>query len=235
MDEISQFVSDYKNRFIVEKLDKVKEFRESFSRLKTEFAHIKKEAGIRAVSQAPDFNIFYLTGIARDEVRTHSAVLANLLNPNGSHGQGELFLHSFLNYCLNKYPDFPRPPEEVTPGRWSAITEMPTRYGRLDVVIMNPAIGYLCLIENKVDAYEQPRQLQRYWNWMETRYREFPHQALVFLTIKGYEATTAWEFPYYRLSYKQDVPNWLESTVPEIQAPVVKTIVEQYIEVVIRL
>ena len=118
-----------------------------------------------------------------------------------------------MNYCLNKYPDFPRLSEEIDIGRWSALTEMKTRHGRLDVVLMNPSIGFLCLIENKVDAYEQPKQLQRYWRWMESRYREFPIQALIFLTVKGYEATTAWDFPYYRLSYNQDIAAWLENTM----------------------
>ena len=233
--DISHFISTYEQRFFVNKTVKVQEFKDSFSRLKTEFAHIKKEAGIRAVTEAPDFNIFYLMGMTRDEVRTHSAVLANLLNPNGSHGQGVLFLRTYIDYCKDKYLNFPLNTEELDTGRWSAHAEMTTQHGRLDVVVMNPTLGYLCLIENKVDAYEQPKQLQRYWQWMESRFREFPFQALIFLTIKGYDATTAWDFPYYRLSYNQDIPNWLESAVPEIQAPVVKTIVEQYIDVVIRL
>ena len=69
IDELTQFVSDYKQRFYVKDSHKVIEFQTSFSRLKTEFTRIKKEAGIRAVSEAPDFNIFYLMGMTRDEVR----------------------------------------------------------------------------------------------------------------------------------------------------------------------
>ena len=233
--DISQFISDYQQRFYVNNSDYLQDFQTSFSRLKTEFTKIKKEAGIRAVTEAPDFNIFYLMGMTRDEVRTHSAMLANLLNPNGSHGQGVLFLGTYIDYCKDKYLNFPLNTEELDTGRWSAHAEMTTRHGRLDVVIMNPTIGYLCLIENKVDAYEQPKQLQRYWSWMESRYREFPIQALIFLTIKGYEATTAWDFPYYRLSYNKDIAAWLENTILEIQAPIVKVIVEQYLDVVLRL
>jgi len=235
LEEISQLISEYQKIFYMDNQVVIEEFQTSFERLTTGFNQIKKEAGIRAITEAPDFNIFYLMGMTRDEVRTHSAMLANLLNPNGSHGQGELFLRTYIDYCKDKFPDFPLNTEELDIGRWSAHAEMTTHHGRLDVVVMNPTLGYLCLIENKVDAYEQPKQLQRYWNWMESRFREFPFQALIFLTVKGYEATTAWDFPYYRLSYNQDIPNWLESTLSDIQAPVVETIVEQYIDVVIRL
>jgi len=38
------------------------------------------------------FNLFNLLDRRTDEVKTHSAMLAELLNPKGSHGVGELFL-----------------------------------------------------------------------------------------------------------------------------------------------
>jgi hypothetical protein len=50
---------------------------------------IEKSMGVR-------FNIFSITKIERYEVNTHSAMLSELLNPNGSHGQGAIFLKSFI-------------------------------------------------------------------------------------------------------------------------------------------
>ena len=42
------------------------------------------------------FNVFHILGLSYNEVRTHTAFLADLLNPNGSHGMGEVFLELFL-------------------------------------------------------------------------------------------------------------------------------------------
>ena len=42
-----------------------------------------------------NFNIFDVLKLSTSEVRTHSAFLAELLNPEGSHGQGDIFLRLF--------------------------------------------------------------------------------------------------------------------------------------------
>jgi hypothetical protein len=47
-------------------------------------------------SSAPDFNLFSILKVEGAEVSTHSAFLANLLDPSGTHAQGDLFLRAFL-------------------------------------------------------------------------------------------------------------------------------------------
>lgn len=42
------------------------------------------------------FNIFSILKVERDEVYTHSAMLCELLNPNGSHGRKDSFLQLFI-------------------------------------------------------------------------------------------------------------------------------------------
>jgi hypothetical protein len=42
------------------------------------------------------FNIFNVLNLTSDEVRLHSAFLAELLNVNGSHGCGDVFLKAFI-------------------------------------------------------------------------------------------------------------------------------------------
>jgi len=42
------------------------------------------------------FNMFTITKIERKEVNTHSAMIAELLNPCGLHGQGDIFLKKFI-------------------------------------------------------------------------------------------------------------------------------------------
>ena len=42
------------------------------------------------------FNVFDILGLSTNEVRLHSAFLAELLNPNGTHGLGSQFLFAFI-------------------------------------------------------------------------------------------------------------------------------------------
>ena len=48
------------------------------------------------------FNIFQILGVSTSEVRLHSAILAELLNPNASHGLLSKFLLSFLNNIIRR-------------------------------------------------------------------------------------------------------------------------------------
>ena len=43
------------------------------------------------------FNVFNVIGLRKEEVRLHSAFLAELLNPAGSHGLQDVFLKEFIN------------------------------------------------------------------------------------------------------------------------------------------
>ncbi|MGB6084071.1 PD-(D/E)XK nuclease family protein [Moheibacter sp.] len=56
---------------------------------------ISKYKEIEKVS-GESFNIFSIMGMESDEVRTHSAIINELLNPNGSHGLNEVPLELFF-------------------------------------------------------------------------------------------------------------------------------------------
>src|SRR4051812_46844970 len=70
----------------------------------------------RALNQrletTPEFNIFTITERAGYEVTTHSAFLANLLDPLGAHGQGNLFLASFLSLLKDRVLHWACPPPD---------------------------------------------------------------------------------------------------------------------------
>lgn len=209
-------------------------FKARFDRLKAGIKKRQATAQRHALTKAPTFNVFQILGpsVSRSEVGTHSAFLANLLNPQGTHGQGNLFLHTFLDYCVDRFDDFPMPETDAPADRWLVQTELGSHLGRLDIVLQNPAAGYLCLIENKVDAWEQPDQLRRYWQWMELRKQGYPSRALVFLTVSGYEAYTAADHAYFQISYREDIPAWLDAALPEVEAPAVREVVRQYWDLV---
>ena len=46
--------------------------------------------------------LFQILGVSTSEVRLHSAILAELLNPNASHGLLSKFLLSFLNNIIRR-------------------------------------------------------------------------------------------------------------------------------------
>lgn len=205
------------------------EFVQTFERMKAAIVQIKEQAEHEGLIHAPSFNVFEVLNLSRYETRTHSAMLAHLLDPAQSHGQGYLFLKAFLEYCHKKDASFPLPWTDLDAGHWQVVTEEVTNIGRLDIVLRSPDLNYLCVIENKVDAWEQPEQLKRYGGWLERQRQEYPDQVLIYLTPSGSQAYTAQDFPYLALSYHEDIAAWLSRSLEGIQAPGVRVIIQQYI------
>ena len=199
-----------------------------FERIKVQYWETKALSDERQLREAPEYNIFSVLRAERDEVRTHSAFLCHLLSPHASHGQGTLFLESFLQYCASRYSTFPPLPDFSEPKDWLVSSEEHTNYGRMDIVIQNPMGHFLCVIENKIDAPEGGEQLIRYGKWMKEYEREYPSQALCFLTIKGGMSVTAGTLDYFRLSYHKDIAIWIENVLDKIKAPGVQAVVHQY-------
>lgn len=205
-------------------------------------------AGVDAIAQttqqhvqatAPAFNIFRMLGVDTDEVRTHSRLLADLLNPNGSHGQGHLFLRTFLSMCnaldqerwvgSNRPVSVPASPLQKHP--WHVETERTTaRHGRLDITVQCPRKGYLYVIENKINSGEQDHQLTRYAEWLAGQHAT--QTALLYLTPGGRPSQETVTGPYYALSYRSDVATWLRRSLLEVSAPQLRAVLHQYIEII---
>src|ERR1700722_19415830 len=65
---------------------------------------------------APDFNLFRLLDRSYREI-THDRILADILDPHGSHGQGTLFLRLFMDTLAECADDDPQPRvREVAPA-----------------------------------------------------------------------------------------------------------------------
>jgi hypothetical protein len=185
---------------------------------------------------APRFNLFRLLGVTTKEVKTHSALLADLLDPRGMHGQGILFLAAFLRYCQQKFPLFPIPQGSLDSALWTVTSEKTTSYGKPDLVVAAPECQVLLVIENKIGAGEQPDQLDRYSQWLQQQSLYPPAgRALLYLTPDGREASTAGEVPYHRLSYREDIAAWLRDTLNEIGASQVHETLLQYLDVIVAL
>ncbi len=83
----------------------------------------------------------------------HSRILGDLLDPNGTHGQKNLFLLPLLEELGIPYPE---------DGLWHVTVEA----GRVDILIWRePPRQSAVIIENKSNgAVDQPNQIYRYWH-----------------------------------------------------------------------
>ena len=87
------------NAFIMDELTKlIKQVSEILVREKTQQEE-KRKRGER-------FNIFEIMGLQTSEVRLHSAIIAELLNPKGNHGLGDKFLKAFIDDIIVKQLTF---------------------------------------------------------------------------------------------------------------------------------
>lgn len=219
-------------------------FSELFDCLKTGYGEALHES--RRTS--PRFNVFKVLDVSHREVKTHSAFLTDLLNPYGSHDHGFVFLKAFLDYCRSKYTlenawanvihkshKFPRADIDIAAYEWLVKKDHQTNYGYPDIVMCCEDLDFLCVIENKVGAPERKDQLKDYWDWMLSQKNDFPMQVLIFLTLDGRDSETAGDAEYFKMKYSEDIYEWLLDTLKEIESPLVKSVVKQYLQLILEL
>ncbi len=171
------------------------------------------------------FNVFQILGLSKREVRTHTAFIYELLNPNGSHGMDTTFLNLFLeelrimdgwnieipinkkNVVVLKEQFIGKSNEDFTEG------------GSIDLIIKYPS--KIIIIENKIDAADQLNQLMRYHKYgKEQQIESFE---LIYLTLNGRQATNyskgnaLKESDYKKISYKSNILSWLYKCREKIQ------------------
>lgn len=183
--------------------------------------------------EAESFNLFRLLGIEFKEVETHSAFLADLLDPKGTHCQGGLFLNRFLKLFIGKQGDktFKLPPEDST---WFIEKEKCIYSGRMDIVLTSPDSGFLIVIENKVYSLDSETQLDRYSEWLDKQRKFYSNRLLIYLTPGG-DNPTKFEGDIITLSYREDISKWLEDSLGEIKSIKIVESVKQYIEIIANL
>lgn len=176
------------------------------------------------------FNVFKILRLQRDEVRLHSSFIATLLDPKGSHGLKTKLLESFLQ--VMKAEDFPidlattKVEREMNIGQ---IYKNGEEGGRMDIVLMDKNKNAI-VIENKIEARDQPKQLLRYDNYCK---RHFKRYRIYYLTKWGVapsdESCGRNDFDYRTASYNEDILSWLDDciVISEMVRPVNEAI-KQY-------
>jgi hypothetical protein len=225
--------------------ERIADFATRVSALKASWQEFRERGRAFERDTATRFNIFQVLKLERREVTTHSRLIRELLDPEGSHGQRCLFLQNFLNVCWekrNRPYEFPRIESSVENARWliecepAILTSMTddemVRPRRLDLKVKSSALGFMLVIENKVDAGDiGDDQVEDYLGWLD--HQPLPLKGLVYLTPSGIPSPTAGKrTDYLCLSYKQDIVHWLERSLRDACAPRVRDLVSQYLEVV---
>lgn len=167
------------------------------------------------------FNVFSAVRVDHYEIK-HSAFIAELLNPEGSHGQDTTFLSSFLKNCCPK--DF-----EFSLQGVKVYTEFATDSGRIDILVMNNKKQGL-IIENKIYANDGDEQLIRYND--EAKRLLHNGYMILYLTPDGDKASekSAKGVDYQTLSYRKDIINWLRECVRQsAHLPLIRETIIQYI------
>ncbi|MEO1049239.1 MAG: PD-(D/E)XK nuclease family protein, partial [Bacteroidota bacterium] len=153
------------------------------------------------IKEKESFNIFSLLRNYSDEVNLHSKFISELLDIKGSHAQGSKFSQAFIEKFQISF-DF---------EQYSTFTE----YKNIDILLNNRKQAVV--IENKIWAEDQDRQLERYHEIMKNEgYQEI---IIIYLTLDGKEpdqkslGKLKLDKDVHLISYSYDVYNWIERCI----------------------
>ncbi len=217
-------------------------FFDNYAYRKSVFDSMKRMSD-RLVSS--DFNVFRLLQRTTDE-NVISAVIADMLSPDGTHGQGRMFLDAFMNKICASLEDRSRHPEpaphmtQFGDEQVRVHLEYSTDKGRrIDIVV---AFGqhFLLGIENKIHAYDQQNQVQDYLSYLASC---CPDHALLYLTPSGRRPSSfsisdeyvesTHKKTLYCVSYSENIVAWLEECARQCESDRYRNFIKDFIDCVI--
>lgn len=153
-------------------------------------------------ARRPDFNLFTALRGANDEVRLHSRFIAAMLDPH-THDLGHAPLQELLRRC--GIHDFSLEGLRVECERWN-----------IDILVTNTR-RQAFFIENKIHAGDQPEQLVRYHQQLQTSGYQEIHAC--YLSLDGGDPSADSlgdlrerpDVSYTALGYDADMVPWLNS------------------------
>ena len=190
------------------------------------------------------YNIFQILRVQTDEL-SHSAFIGDLLNSSGKHGLGDTFLCSFITQFKIKFKDdcirrsqldsFNTAKSKARLEKNIANPISSDEGGRMDIFISDN--HRQIIIENKIDALDQPLQLARYHHYDNTasifyltKDGGLPDKRSTQGSIKNINYDLQNGNHFVCLSYKEDIIQWLELCLKEtINLPLLRETIKQYI------
>jgi hypothetical protein len=190
------------------------------------------------------FNLFRDLKIASLEARVHTPFIANLLNPEGTHMQGRLFLDSFL----------------VTMGIASNLSDaalwrvhsmddelhLKDGFGIADIYmhLSKQDVSYYVIIENKIYAVDQKNQLINYFGYLKNKAKKSDQYIIYYLTPRDRKPEDdsipsdelklhAAACEYRNITYTRHINEWLSPFVAGLSLPSrVHYTIQQYLEII---
>jgi hypothetical protein len=190
-----------------------------------------------------NFNIFSVFNKEYHE-NYHSALISELLNEKGSHGQGRLYLDLFIPILNKRINDRKSGINEISNFiNSTSVTEKVTDINdRIDIYIESE--NQIILIENKIGANDQDLQLKRYYDFVNNKGKAF----VIFYLWKNHidvdkynDSNTFGEGNEVRektisISYKEDVKAWIEECIKSSATlPLVRETLIQYLHIINKL
>lgn len=181
-------------------MDKIKTLLQQVSIIQKKYDEEDKEAE----KTGKNFNIFSIMNMEHSEVNTHSAIIGELLNPKGSHGQNNAFLDLFVKQIketfrseidddhINKLKNFGTLVNDNICERTINKENISDNFtgGRIDIIVEDGE--QILIIENKLYAIDQPFQLIRYNNYAIAKGKKY--HIILYLTLFGKELETKENF-----------------------------------------
>lgn len=197
------------------------------NRVKTIVAHQKQITKIKGES----FNIYNILNLKTNEVRTHSAFIAELMNPQGSHQMGSVFLEAFLNGMPSEnyknHLDIEN--TQVFIEYYIGLIDKKTKTGGRIDIFLKDSNGNTISIENKIDAGDQEQQVERYCNYNKANNR------VIYLSKDGKEPDNISkgelqnDVDYQLISYNTEIINWLQTCQSvACDQPLLRESIKQY-------
>jgi len=142
-----------------------------------ETTEILERHNAKKVNNGELFNVLEVTGISADEVKM-CKILAEIINPDGSHCLGDIFLKKFAEFVLNLEMD------ESELSQAKVYTEYPTYASRrIDIVIQTPK--RFVPIEVKIYATDQASQCSDYYEYEKSMHKAYLSK-VYYLTLDGH-------------------------------------------------
>lgn len=195
---------------------------------------------------APDFNLFSI--LWSDEVRL-SNMIACLLNPSASHGQGRVFLDAFLdsledantsNSTVEKIREikiaWANAADDIKSDIEQSTGMIAASQRRMDIVVCGR--GYGVMIENKPWAPDQKDQLKDYNKHLSNEFKN--GHIMIYLSGNGTppneNSITTLERKELEenglllvISYRSHLVNWLQRCLTLAEADRVRWIIKDFI------
>lgn len=197
---LERFFEEVNHRLEDARRDQERQYSEFFSNLSHRIASARRVELELDRRLARRFNV--LDYLRTDELGL-SKIIADLLDPGATHGQGSLFLERLFS-VLSDFVDLGKRPTLDSSYISVVVEKEITEQRKIDVFvqILDEESPYVLAIENKPFAGDQPRQVHDYLHYLQERFDN--HFSLIYLSPRGEGPTEQ------SIALKELKANWTE-------------------------